>query len=129
MFALCKDEEEERVERFGGKVGNGERERKALIDCGFTAHPSMVNVPSDPEKVEIPISVAVGNEDMAMKPELIRKMEEILMGKKGVENEVVIMKGAKHGFAVRQDKGDEYQVECADKAEKQAIEWFWKWFA
>lgn len=88
----------------------------------------MVNVPADPENVLLPISVAVGDDDMAMKGPLIRQMEEILIKKKE-DNEVNIMKGAKHGFAVREDKSDAYQLECANKAEEQAIDWFTKWLA
>jgi dienelactone hydrolase len=99
---------------------------EALIDCGFTAHPSMVSVPKDIEPVTVPLSVAVGNEDMAMSTPLIQQMKEILEKKKD-DHEVVIMPGAKHGFAVRTDPEEPLQMECADKAEVQAISWFSRW--
>lgn len=89
----------------------------------------MVNVPSDVEAVTLPLSIAVGNDDMAMKGPLIRQMEEILTVKKKGDHEVNIMPGAKHGFAVREDPNDKFQGECADKAEAQAIAWFTRWFA
>ena len=88
-----------------------------------------MSVPKDIEAVNIPLSVAVGNEDMAMGGKDILKMKEILEVKKKGDHEVVIMPGAKHGFAIRTDPKDEFQMECAEKAEVQAIEWFTRWFA
>ena len=88
----------------------------------------MVSVPKDIEEVKMPLSVAIGNDDMAMKGPLIQQMKEILEKKKD-DHEVVIMPGAKHGFGVRTDQKDPLQVECADKAEVQAIDWFTRWFA
>lgn len=43
--------------------------------------------------------------------------------------EVVVLKGAKHGFAVRTHPDDEWEVENAEIAEVQAIEGFTKRFA
>lgn len=98
-----------------------------LIDCGFTAHPSMVKVPKDIEEVTVPMSVAIGDVDMAMSGPLILKMKDVLE-KKSEGHEVVVMPGAKHGFALRTDPKLPLQMEYADKAEVQAIEWFTKWF-
>jgi len=56
-------------------------------------------------------------------------MKEILEVKKKGDHEVNIIPGAKHGFAVRTHPDDKHQMECADKAEKQAVEWFGRWFA
>ena len=39
------------------------------------------------------------------------------------------MEGAKHGFAVRTMKDDKVQMEYADQAETQAVNWFLRWFA
>lgn len=99
-----------------------------LIDCGFTAHPSNVSMPIDIQKVELPLSVSVGNEDMAMKGTLIMQMKDILE-KKGSHHEVVILPGAKHGFAIRSHPEDKLQMDYAEKAEVQAIDWFRRWFA
>jgi dienelactone hydrolase len=65
-----------------------------LIDCGYTAHPSNVKVPSDIEPVELPLSVIVGDIDIQMKGPLGVKTKEILEGK-SKDNEVVIIPGAK----------------------------------
>ena len=49
--------------------------------------------------------------------------------KKKGDNEVVVMPGAKHGFAVRAVPDDGVQRGWADKAETQAIDWFTKYLA
>jgi len=99
-----------------------------LIDCAFTAHPSMLDVPKDIEAVQRPLSVVVGDNDMALGSKLAIKMKEIL-DKKGDGHECVILPGAKHGFAVRSYPDDEVQIGFGAVAEKQAINWFTKWLA
>ena len=56
-------------------------------------------------------------------------MKEILEVKKKGDHEVVILPGAKHGFAVREDPTDPLQMEYAEKAEAQAVAWFGRWFS
>jgi dienelactone hydrolase len=99
-----------------------------LIECAFTAHPSLVKFPGDVEGVSRPLSVAIGNEDMYMKGPVIVQMKEMLEGM-GRGHEVVVLEGARHGFAQRTDPEDKLQMEYAEKAEAQAIEWFGRWFA
>jgi dienelactone hydrolase len=125
---LSHDEPSSRVQRHKAQTTSAAA-LEPLIECAFTAHPSLVTVPKDIEGVNLPLSVAVGNEDMAMKGPQILQMKEILEVKKKGDHEVVIMPGAKHGFAVRVNPKDEWQMECAEKAEVQAIDWFSKWFA
>jgi dienelactone hydrolase len=100
--------------------------QQPLIDCAFAAHPSMLKVPEDVEPVRRPLSVAVGDTDMALSTPGIRSMETILT-KKGGDHEVVILDGAKHGFAVRMHPDDELQNRYAVVAEEQAIAWFTRW--
>lgn len=64
-----------------------------------------------------------------MKGPQIQQMKEILEVKKKGDHEVNIIPGAKHGFAVRTHPDDKHEMECADKAERQAVEWFGRWFA
>jgi hypothetical protein len=123
---LTHDTPSSRVQRHESQTLSSSIE--PLIDCAFTAHPSMVSMPKEIEAVNLPLSVAVGNEDMAMGGKDILKMKEILEVKKKGDHEVVIMPGAKHGFAIRTDPKNEFQMECAGKAEVQAIEWFTRWF-
>ena len=74
------------------------------------------------EAIFIPISVAIGDQDMALKAPLALQMKEILERKKKGAHEVVIMEGTKHGFAIHTHHDDEHEMECAAKAEVQAID-------
>lgn len=117
---LCHDYPSSRVTTSNGQL-------KSLIDAGFTAHPSMLKVPDDIDNVRLPLSIAVGETDMAMGADLIQKSKVILEKKK--DGEVNIIPGAVHGFAVRGLLSDPKQKERADIAEKQAIDWFTKFLA
>lgn len=66
-----------------------------------------------------------------MKAPLIAQMKDILEEKarKVDQFEVNIIPGAKHGFAVRTRPEDKHQMECAERAEEQAVAWFARWFA
>ena len=100
-----------------------------LIDCGYTAHPSDLSVPGDIEAVVLPLSIAVGDNDAVLKGPLALRTKEILEKKKAGEHEVHIIPGAKHNFAIRPNPKDRLQMECAEKAELQAIAWFERWLA
>jgi dienelactone hydrolase len=104
---LAHDAPSSRVQRYEEQTSSAAA-LEPLIDCAFTAHPSFLTVPRDIEGVNLPLSVVVGNEDMAMKGPQILLMKEILEVQKKVDHEVVIMPGAKHGFAVRVDPKDEW---------------------
>jgi len=125
---LCHDSPSSRVAPYS-ESSSSSNEKIPLVDCAFTAHPSNVTVPNDIVDVSIPLSIAVGNEDMAMKGPKILEMKEILEVKKNGDHVVNILPGAKHGFSNRTDPEDKLQMECAEKAEVQAIEWFTKWFS
>jgi dienelactone hydrolase len=111
VFMLCGDSE---------KASNG----KSLVDCGFTAHPSNLVIPADAEPIKLPLSVAIGDKDFALKNELVNQMQGIFEKKKEVETEVVVIPGAPHGFAVRCSPTDEKAVEQAEQAFEQAVAWF-----
>ncbi|KAJ3954922.1 hypothetical protein N0V92_008566 [Colletotrichum tropicale] len=97
-----------------------------LIDIAYTAHPSMVSVPGDLEKVALPLSIANGDDDMMM-PRAKMALAKDILGKKG-DCEVCEYTGAKHGFAVRGDPNDERQADLGMRAEDQAVGWFRRWF-
>ena len=102
-----------------------------LIDAGFTAHPSNLSMPGDIEKVELPISVAAPELDMAMstaKQEEMKKILEKKTERAEPECEVVDYPGAHHAFAIRGDEG-EVAMDRMDKAKTQAVKWFEKCFA
>jgi dienelactone hydrolase len=124
---LAQDNPASRVRRHESQEKSHEPE--PLLDCAFTAHPSLLDVPTDIDALTIPTSVAIGDNDMAMKLPLVQQMEQIMKAKKDGTHEVVVMPGAKHGFAVRCHPDDKYEMECAEKAEVQAIGWFDRWCA
>lgn len=96
-------------------------EPQRLVDAVFT-HPSMLRLPRDIEKVRVPTSVAIGDVDAVVKAKDALEMKRILDDKDG--HEMRIEPGAKHGFSIRMHPEDEHEMECAERAEKQAISWF-----
>ncbi|KAJ4416590.1 hypothetical protein N0V85_002221 [Neurospora sp. IMI 360204] len=116
-------------------------ERKVpLIDCAFTAHPSMLKLPRHIHEVQLPLSLANGEDDSFMGREKMKEVMRILEDKNRMSaremeganmpdaHEVVVYPGAKHGFAVRGDREDPLQKERGDQSEDQAVRWFSKWF-
>jgi len=126
---LAADEEGSRVmiERDGG-----ETEEVSLIDCAFTAHPSLLRIPRDIERVVKPLSVANGDDDEFMGRKAMVGLREVLEGKNEVAgrevHEVVVYPGAKHGFGVRRDWNDEVQREGRERSEDQAVGWMRRHF-
>ncbi|KAK4996069.1 hypothetical protein LTR66_004238 [Elasticomyces elasticus] len=108
---------------------------KRLMDAGFTAHPSQLNVPSDIEKAVVPVSVAAAEIDMVLSKDQAFQVRDILAAKSakmkdsGVEHEFEMYEGAHHGFAVRCDEEDKEEAAQGKKAEEQAVRWFERWFS
>ncbi|MCJ1356762.1 MAG: hypothetical protein MMC33_006758 [Icmadophila ericetorum] len=115
VFLLCHDSE---------KAANG----KSLIDAGFTAHPSNLAIPDDANLVTLPLSVSIGDVDIALPLKQVQQTKEILEKKDAEKFEVVILPGAVHGFAVRAKPGDEKGIEQGKQAEDQAVGWYTKRF-
>ena len=96
--------------------------KRSLADAFFTAHPSNLSIPADIQQVKTNISVAIGDDDVALSLEKAKKIESLLANLPGVDSEMVVYPGAKHGFAVRADKeGNPKSASQAEEAEKQAI--------
>jgi dienelactone hydrolase len=102
-----------------------------LVDASFAAHPSSVAVPGDLEKVCMPLSIAIGDEDSVIPLKQTRQAQQVLKGKDSVETEVVVYPGARHGFAVRASRSKAHSKETsqAEEAEQQALAWFKKHYA
>lgn len=103
-----------------------------LVDCGFTAHPSLVKIPDALERVRVPLSVANGENDAFMgrtKMATLQRVLEAVQGEGGKMHEVVVYEGAIHGFAVRGNPADPRQAELGLKAEDQAVNWFRRQFS
>lgn len=104
---------------------------RPLIDASFVAHPSGISVPADIEKVKIPLSIAVGDDDFVMPLDQARQAKQMLEQSGDSQGEVIIYPGARHGFAVRasRSKPDSRETRQGEEAEEQAIAWFKKQFA
>lgn len=94
-----------------------------LIDAAFTAHPSEVEV-KDFSGIKVPYSLIIGDVDFAMKIGDVEKVADILAAETLVASEVVVVPGARHGFAVRGNPNDPNEKEMADQAEDQLVKWF-----
>jgi dienelactone hydrolase len=107
-------------------VDSRSTELKPLVDAAFTAHPARLSVPGDVEKAKAPLSLALAESDMWLKPPAVKQLQGL---EKGEQYEVVLFPGTNHGFALRQDPKDDLQMAAAEKAEEQALAWFKKWLA
>lgn len=109
---------------------------KTLVDCGFTAHPSQLALPADIEAVRLPLCVSNGTLDFQLKPEGNEMIREIFArkeaelnagGKRGKMFKINVVEGARHGFAVRGNPGDEDEKTRGQMAEDQAVDFFARW--
>lgn len=104
----------------GEKASNG----RPLIDAIFTGHPSGISVPDDVKRVRVPFSIAIGDNDFALKMAKVEETEKILKSIDGLKSEVVVYRGGvEHGFCVRAEFGSD-SGNAAEKAEDQAVKWF-----
>ncbi|KAL9014057.1 MAG: hypothetical protein Q9173_001265 [Seirophora scorigena] len=117
----------------GNETVNG----KPLIDVGYTAHPSNLSLPTDIENVELPLAIDQGSADFVLNMAGVetirgifeRKNKELEEGKERPRFEIMVVDGAKHGFAVRCDMDNSEEAAQEQIAETHAVDWFAKWFA
>ncbi|KAL6364614.1 hypothetical protein LRP88_02017 [Fusarium phalaenopsidis] len=115
---------------WGGKLAillshGVEVDGKPIIDAAFTGHPSGLSFPGDFEKITVPVSVAVGDNDSQFPLKTAGKMKALVESKSEVtRGEIKIYPGAGHGFCVRASMEKEGLAEKASEAEDQAITWF-----
>lgn len=108
---------------------------KSLVDVGYTAHPSQLTFPDDINKVVLPLSISACEIDPGFSRKQYEDTRDILAAKstkgkdEGIEHETVWYPKAFHGFAVRADENDKEEAARGKQAEKQAVDWFNKWFA
>lgn len=121
---LCWDQEQNKTEA-GTRV----------TVCGYVAHPSLLEIPGDIDNITLPYSCAAAELDHLMSPDKAKEMQEVLQTKaakmkdRGVDYGFVTYPGVEHGFAIRADENDTHAAEQGKKAEKQAVEWFERWFS
>lgn len=121
---------------FKQAKGSAPEDGEFLVDAGYTAHPSMLELPLDVENVVLPLSVASGSKDIqvtAEKASIVIKAFEKKNEADGVQIEgekrfiYVNYEGAMHGFAVRNSPYLPAEKEQGEQAEQQAIDFFSKW--
>ncbi|CAK7198027.1 hypothetical protein SEUCBS139899_000685 [Sporothrix eucalyptigena] len=101
-----------------------------LIDVGFTGHPSFMEVPADvADTMTVPVAFAIGELDSGLPANKVAEIKKIVEAKPApVTGEVVVYKGAGHGFCVRADSTLNDVTKQALAAEEQCINWFNKHF-
>ncbi|KAI9844991.1 MAG: hypothetical protein M1837_005135 [Sclerophora amabilis] len=104
---------------------------RPLVDAAFAAHPVPLKLPADIEAVSMPLSFAIGTEDLPLNMKSIKQIQTILSKKdqSKTQHEVIVYEGAKHGFAIRGNPGNEKEKQSGLQAEDQAVAWFTRWFA
>lgn len=100
---------------------------QTLVNAGFCAHPAGLSVPDDLEQVKLPLSMTVGTQDFALKPDGVRKIQELWRGRQGGKEEITVVEGARHGFAIRGNQASEEEAKQESQAQDQAMAWFGKW--
>ncbi|XP_015888254.1 endo-1,3;1,4-beta-D-glucanase-like [Ziziphus jujuba] len=96
-----------------------------IIQAAVLLHPSFVTV-EDINEVKVPISVLGAENDHISPPELVKKFEEVLLGKSGVESFVKVFPKVAHGWTVRYKVEDQEAVTKAEEAHGDLLAWFSK---
>ncbi|KAM0255011.1 hypothetical protein ACHAQJ_006239 [Trichoderma viride] len=115
---------------WGGKqvilLGRGDTiDGRPLIDAGFTGHPSLLSLPGDIEKLELPVSFAMGDHDQSVSVAKAESIKAIVEAKpESARGELTIYPQAGHGFCVRADHDFPDSLKQADEATDQCIAWF-----
>lgn len=102
---------------------------RPLIDAGFTAHPSMLSIPSDIEKIQRPVSFALAAKDDQIPPAKAAKLKAVVEALPSpATGEAFVIEKTGHGFAVRADVAQDDVAAQAARAEDQCMDWFNKHF-
>ncbi|KAL8724018.1 MAG: hypothetical protein Q9181_007024 [Wetmoreana brouardii] len=102
--------------------------QKLLIDAAFIAHPGNLDLPGEIERIKAPFSMAIGDDDYVVGMKEVEKIKALLAKKEDLKSDAVVYPGAKHGFAVRGNPGDEKDKRRGEEAREQAVRWFQRWF-
>lgn len=94
------------------------------VDCSVANHPSQLVLPKEAQTVNKPLLMQVGDVDMMLSMAKIKIVQEALKGKPGCD--VIVIPGAKHGFAVRPSQSDPNGKDQMAQATKGAISFFLK---
>jgi len=97
-----------------------------LFDATVAAHPSRVKLPDELQEVTKPISFAVAEMDKQFDAKRADETEALLQSRGFSDFEVVVYKGAHHGWTVRTDMAYPEKKAKRDQARDQVLNWFEK---
>ncbi|KAI3326984.1 dienelactone hydrolase [Xylariaceae sp. AK1471] len=112
---------------FGGRYTFRTLAEDNGVDIGFAAHPSYFTS-EEVSAINGSVSVATGDGDYSLPPDLRHQVESLLMNNTNQEYELALYGRAPHGFGVRVNNSDPRQVYAKEEAFFQAIRWFETWF-
>lgn len=99
----------------------------AVVDAGYTAHPSFIDA-EELKAINGPLSIAAAETDEIFPPEKRHESEEILKGlskgEKKLAYQLNLFSSVEHGFAVRADLSDKRAKFAKEQAFIQAVQWF-----
>lgn len=96
-----------------------------LVDASVACHPSLLSVPADYKAVKKPLCICVGdNDDMFKGKDLTKTNDYFKNERKDVEFEMLVIPGAKHGYAIRGDPRDPEQKKQKDQSTAKTVSWF-----
>ncbi|GAA5957903.1 hypothetical protein JCM3765_006197 [Sporobolomyces pararoseus] len=105
---------------YGGRIA-ADKVLDGTIDVAVTAHPSLLDVPSDIEalnKKSTPFLINCANEDVMLTKDKAEESEKILKDNKAFK---FIYYDGGHGFAIRGDPSDPKQRKSADDCFENSI--------
>jgi len=93
------------------------------IDAAAVAHPSLLEIPGDIEKIQTPSLWLCAEIDQAF-PEQSREATKKILKDRGMKADFKFYPGTTHGFAVRGNEKDEKVQAAKTQALKEAVEFF-----
>ncbi|KAK7702718.1 hypothetical protein SLS57_011217 [Botryosphaeria dothidea] len=96
--------------------------KKGLIDVGYIAHPSLVEV-EELRGIEGPLSIAAAETDSIFPTPKRRESEDILV-EIGATYQINLYSGVEHGYAIRADISNRMVKFAMEQAFLQAVNWF-----
>lgn len=112
------------VARFLGPVGSS---NNAMVDAGYTAHPSFVDE-EELKGIRGPLSIAAAETDSIFPEEKRHASERILkelaQGSQSIPYQINLFSHVSHGFATRADIKQPSQKFAKEAAFMQAVQWF-----
>ncbi|CAN8258361.1 unnamed protein product [Cochlearia groenlandica] len=106
---------------WGAKVAV-ELAKQDLVEAVVLLHPSRVTV-DDIKGVKVPISILGAEFDKVSPPELVKQFEDVLAAKPEVKHFVKIFPRVTHGWTVRYNANDPSEVEAAEEAHEDMLDW------